>query len=584
MFKIKIIKQLVSCLLLLLLCSATIFCRGQSYTLEYSGSAKTLQQVEKFQAVSVKVTDSLAAQRQISSLLTSFHGAGYFNASVKVLSTAEEKVAVRVNSGEQYQWAFITEGNIPQILSNKTGFSNRFYPGRPFNYHALNKFFQHIIVESENTGYPFASIGIDSVKIADNAVRGVLNYSAGPLITFDSISIKGAQKVKKSWLSTYLGLHYGKPFNQSLVDGIEGKIEKLGFLELTAPIQVTFQNSEATVILSVRSTKTNMVNGIVGFFPNARKDGSLLITGELELDLKNLFTTGKRLQVRWQKLKPLSQFLLLAYDHPNVLKTPLHLSTSYELLKEDSSFINRNGFIALQHETAAGAISFFTEMKRSRLLNTKHLDNQTDLPEVNDFDLNYYGVGYKFHKSSALSKPPIALAIEAAVGKKSIKKNSSFQAAAYDGLQQNSLQYQFKGLFQYNIPLTRSFVLHHKLSAAKMINDRLFINDLFRVGGLNSLRGFNENYFFASDYMLSNLELQFHYEPGGYAFVFYDQSWLYFDTGESYFKDYPLGLGAGLNFTTASGLISLAYALGNSKEQPLNFRISKFHFGYIANF
>lgn len=104
------------------------------------------------------------------------------------------------------------------------------------------------------------------------------------------------------------------------------------------------------------------------------------------------------------------------------------------------------------------------------------------------------------------------------------------------------------------------------------------------MGGLQTLRGFNENFFFASDYGLSNLELQFHFEKDSYLFTFYDQAYLYFKTNKSTLEDYPFGVGIGINLATPGGIISLAYALGKAREQPLNVRLSKFHFGYIAKF
>src|SRR5690606_1842929 len=114
--------------------------------------------------------------------------------------------------------------------------------------------------------------------------------------------------------------------------------------------------------------------------------------------------------------------------------------------------------------------------------------------------------------------------------------------------------------------------------------EHLFYNDLWRIGGLHSLRGFNEKFFFAASYALSNLELRLLFdrqqEEHSYLFIFYDQAYM---VRESY-SDYPLGIGAGISLVTNSGIFNLAYALRNAKGQPMDLSVSKIHFGYIGRF
>ena len=107
---------------------------------------------------------------------------------------------------------------------------------------------------------------------------------------------------------------------------------------------------------------------------------------------------------------------------------------------------------------------------------------------------------------------------------------------------------------------------------------------MFRLGGLNTIRGFNENQFFASNYILSNVELRIILESRSYLFLFSDQSYLVFDNGATRISDLPIGFGLGLQLGTKSGDFRFAYALGRSKDSSVNFNQSKIHFGIINRF
>lgn len=565
---------------------AATFCQEKSYTLQFLGTDKTLDVIEEFQPLKQPVADSLEVIVLTNKLLTSLYSRGYLRAKYTGISLSHNAFRAGVSIGEQYHWAYLQKGSVPEVLLSKIGYRERFYINKPFKYGELARLFREIVKQSENTGHPFASVSLDSIAVSDDEIQAVLNYTSGPLITYDSLIIKGTDKVKSKWLMSYLELRSGEAFNQSAVNKIPTRISKLAFIELTGPVQITFQNSQASIQLSLEYVNANRIDGVVGVLPNAQNDGKLLVTGQFDLSLTNLFNSGKQLDIAWQRLKPLSQFLNISYRHPNILASPLHLNTSYELLKEDTTFINRNAFIGFDYQISNSSISFFTKLKTSRLLSTEGLEDVLSLPEVNDFNLNYYGIGYGVNNFNEQinRKSGMGAYIEAAVGTKKIRKNVSLPSEIYEGLELNTVQYQVEGLYQYYLPISKLFVFHQKITGGKIINDQLFKNDLFRLGGLRSLRGFNENFFFASDYLLSNMEVQLHFDESSSLFVFYDQSYLYFDLGKSSISDYPLGIGAGINFSTKAGVVSLVYAVGKSEDQVLSTRLSKFHFGYIAKF
>ena len=103
---------------------------------------------------------------------------------------------------------------------------------------------------------------------------------------------------------------------------------------------------------------------------------------------------------------------------------------------------------------------------------------------------------------------------------------------------------------------------------------------MYRIGGLKSLRGFNENFFYAQYFISNRLELRQYFESRSYFMVFYDN--MFYKTNS--FTDIPMGLGVGFSLATSNGLFNFAYALGSSDQQAFNFTESKVHLGFVSRF
>jgi len=101
---------------------------------------------------------------------------------------------------------------------------------------------------------------------------------------------------------------------------------------------------------------------------------------------------------------------------------------------------------------------------------------------------------------------------------------------------------------------------------------------------LNSLRGFNENTFYASNYLIGTIEIQAYFNQDSRIFAFMDYGYLQYSLSNTDFSDQPFGTGIGIAVESGSGLFSFVYAVGKSEEQPLSLRYSKIHFGYKAIF
>ena len=136
---------------------------------------------------------------------------------------------------------------------------------------------------------------MDSVSIDKGEFSGVINYEPGPLITYDTLQIRGDLKIKPQFLSAYLQVRPGTPYSQKRSNRMEGRLRGLSYLKMNSPVTTSFQNLKSTHYLDLSYQRVNQVDGIIGFLPNEKEGNKLLVTGEFNLGLHNLFQSGKSL-------------------------------------------------------------------------------------------------------------------------------------------------------------------------------------------------------------------------------------------------------------------------------------------------
>jgi outer membrane protein assembly factor BamA len=520
--------------------------------------------------------------------------AGYFQAYVQPLPTTDSLVyRVEVYPGSPFRWAYLQPGNLDPVMQAQSGYREELFLQQPFRYNDFQQLVENCLEYSESHGYPFASVRLKDVKIDKEEVSATLDYHSGPLIRFGELNVVGTERVNPEFLEAYLGIRTGTIYSEKKVRQITSRLQLLPYLSLVGPVETRFQNEVADLYLPLSYQPTNQINGILSVLPNAGPDGELLLTGELNILLRNLGRTGKTFSLNWQRLQVASQQLEIAYDHPNLLRSPFGVGFNFSLLKEDTLFLNRNVNLNVSYVSGSSQrITAFADWRSSRLTGENSFTTETVAPPLADVSIQGAGLRYEWNRVDRLLFPRrgYMLSVSGRWGRKSV----SFWTQ--EDVQNDQLTYQTEESSQWAGELSfaqyymlgGSVGLFHRLRGAGLLDQQLFLNELYRLGGLKSLRGFTDNWFFASQYALSNLELRWLLEPESavpsYLFVFYDQAWLREEYQDYRDMDIPLGVGAGITVSTQAGLFSLVYALGKSQDQVLNFNASKVHFGYINRF
>jgi len=511
---------------------------------------------------------------------------GYLLANYDLEIVDSVSTKIRFELGERFEWATLAQGNLPDQLLSKTGYKPNFFNQKIVNFRKVSRFFEKVIEHSENNGYPFASIQLRALEIMNNQVSAEVDFDPGPYIVFDSLDLVDKNKIKPGFLGAYLKIKPGSAYDQRKIDNIPDLINPLPYLSLEDLPVLYFANEECRVSLDLIDQKASAFDGIIGFLPNENETGKLLVTGQVYLKLENLFRSGKRLELNWKRVNFQSQELDLVYDHPSLFRFPIDFGFAFNLYKQDTTFLTRKlGLNMFYNNNAKGRIGVNYRREVSRLLETDTI-RISERPIYADYNLNYYGLMYRYNSLDHPIFPTIGweINIDVDIGNKSIIKNAYIDDDYYSDIPDQGLQWMTQFWINKYFSLRPRNILHAKFSGGYMGGDQLFMNDLFRLGGLNTIRGFNEMFFYASHYIIGTLEYRYLFENESQLVVFFDGSYLGFDINNESYKDYPIGVGAGISISTGAGLLNVIYAVGKSNDQPFSIRYSKIHIGYTGRF
>ncbi len=188
-----------------------------------------------------------------------------------------------------------------------------------------------------------------------------------------------------------------------------------------------------------------------------------------------------------------------------------------------------------------------------------------------------------------------SLDITASVGVKRVLRNPTIDGlqflsadgdrySLYDSIKLRQVQYRLQGNGDYYLPLASRMAFRTQLSGGHIVAENIFFNELFRIGGIRTLKGFDEQSIFASSYGILNMEIRYLLQQNSNFMLFWNGAWYQNTVRYETLSDTPYGMGAGLNFETAAGIFSLYYAVGKQFNNPIEFDKAKVHFGFVTLF
>ncbi len=205
-------------------------------------------------AISEFVPDSLSGLKVLNDFIGQLQSNGFLLASADSIAITNNIFHSQVFVGKRYQWERIgirdIEGNLQYEISNRRWAENT----------GSKTVFLKTLQQSNNHGYPFATVKLDSVTISNGVIEGLATLNSGPLIVFYTLLIQPINQSRTRYLSKYLRILPGKPYNEKAVRQIPDNINLMPFYRLTSPVGMVFHNNNARINFEVEKIRTNRLD------------------------------------------------------------------------------------------------------------------------------------------------------------------------------------------------------------------------------------------------------------------------------------------------------------------------------------
>ncbi len=543
--------------------------------------------------------------------IASLQAGGYLLAQVDSSACDQQTCQIFIQAGPQYRWANLKNGNLPPELLDAVGYADPIYQNKVFRYEQVAELQNKILDYCENHAYPFARLWLDSLQ-GDSLLSARLYLDYGPEISLDSIQIesknskKKKARISKRYLAQYLGLIEGNPYDERQIQKIKKRLKELPFLSVYRDPYIIFIGNKARPVLFLENRNASKFDVLFGLLPNTNalpQEPSFRFTGNVQIDLLNPFGTGKRLMLHWQQFEQGRSEFRLALNYPYILKTPLGLDLKFNIYRRDSTYIDVISDLGVQYLFDGN--NYIKAFWKNFITNVQQIDTSfvlqnRSLPALLDLRNDIFGLEYYFQRLDYRWNPRKGFSLKAIAGfgLKLIRENTGVTglrdpfepdfdfASLYDSLSRRSFQYSLELDYMHFLPTSpRSTLMgRYRLGWLYSSQNQLYTNELYRIGGNQIMRGFDEQSIFASWYNVLTAEWRYLIGTNSYAYVFSDLSYVERQELSLQQNDWRYGLGLGVALETPVGIFGLSYALGSTFGQPMIIRNAKIHFGYVNIF
>ncbi len=426
-------------------------------------------------------------------------------------------------------------------------------------------FLNHAIKKLETAGFSMAKVQLKNIKKHSKFVSADLSITSDKKRQLNDIVINGYDKFPEGHKNNLKRLYKKRIFNQTNLDKLYKHISQFQFVKQTKYPEILFTKDSTKVFVYVEKAKSNSFDGFIGFTNNENR--KLIFNGYLDLTLNNAMNSGEKLELYWKSNGQDQKTFRVGAEIPYVFKSPIGMKVQLNIFKQDSTFQNT--------QTAIDFGYYFNYNTRLYLgyqsAESSDIKNSNTLL-LSDFTNKFYTSNFEFiaYKEDDFLFPEKSnINIKIGTG----TRNSKFQS-----------NNQFFGSLNvsHNFYLNQKNIINIKSFNYYLQSDEYITNELYRFGGINSVRGFNENSLQGNLFSSLLTEYRLVLSPSIYLHSIMDYA--HFQDKTTNLNGNLLGLGFGFGLLTKNGLFNFVYANGSTKDQAIQLSNSVVHVSLKATF
>ena len=505
---------------------------------------------------------------ELTKKIDSIRNQGYFKLEiVEKIKIDSLKYKIKIDLNQKFENIYLLDkGSMINFKDQKIKIINdeRHYQ---IKINQLEGFLTKTSEDIANKGYPFNKVQLIDIKSYDQVnLYATVNIELNQKRKTDKIIVKGYENFPKTFTKHYLRYSTKDDFNFEEIKKKGEEIQKLGFVRQVKDPEVLFKKDSTITYFYLEKVKNNSFDGFIGFATN-EESRKLDINGYMDIRLNNSLNYGEQININYKSTNDSDRFLKTNIIAPYIFNTPFALELNLDLTKKDSAYTK---------DKQSVGISYLINNKHNVSFHISSLNSTSSLEIANelikDYKSNFKKIKYDFKKVNFNDKLiPIKFLTSVEYSSGNRKDNSGTY---------NQNIYLVRAFNNFNV--TEKSIIYINVESFLLNSNNYYLNEMLLFGGINSIRGFEENSIPTNKMFLINSEFRFKLNNDIYINSIIDSAYYENIIENNSINIY--GVGFGLNINTKSGVFRINYANGIRKGQDIDLKLSKIHLSFSNTF
>ncbi|MFC4748884.1 ShlB/FhaC/HecB family hemolysin secretion/activation protein [Flavobacterium branchiicola] len=433
-------------------------------------------------------------------------------------------------------------------------------------YNEVENYLNQKILEAEKSGFALSKIKLENIQKKKSTIYADLSFKTEKKRSINSIVLNYANQNEKNFfpdshLKQLRKKYLNKTFNQETTKELYKDLNNYEFVNQVKYPEILFTNDSTKIYTYIEKRKANTFDGYIGFSNDESK--KIHLNGYLDISLINTLHAGEQFSLYWKSDGNKQTTFNTKLEIPYIFKTALGIKAQLNIFKQDSTFQNTKTAIDLGYYLNYNSKIYlgYQSTESSDIQNT----NSTT---ISDFKNSYITstLEYKKNNHSNYLFPRKSFAnLLFGYGKRTTNNTPETT--------ETIKQFYTNLNLSYNFELNKKNFLYINSQNLYLKSDNYITNELFRFGGLNSIRGFSENSLQGNIANLFITEYRYLLSPNLYIHTILDYGIYQDQTSIKNSKKFNtlISAGVGLGLLTKNGLLKIIVANGSTNEAEIKF-------------
>lgn len=481
--------------------------------------------------------DYAIVQQNIPKINNLYRSKGFLYVDIKpveVIPVSADKVKV-IFTIEESMLNTIHEVHFSGNYAIKDQIFHDLISQREFNIGDIAKLKQLIIDQYSQRGYFFAEISIASLTETEEGAIIEIIIDENKPFSHKFYKFKGNKVSKEYSLIKLMRLNSNAVITPKLLRQTENKLLTKSYISECSINPLDYE----TLLIDITESKMTNISGIIGY--NSKND-DYPFTGFLDLAFNNLFGSDRVLKFKWNKLQQDRSTLALAFHETG--HKDYYFSSDIDVLRTEYDTIatlSELG-VALNYDFPTQEVGIYGRYS--------HYDIIASSSEEESEKIKSIGFFWQQNSFDQRTNPRHG---------HQIRYSLDYNISSLDDDKYNINRGYFAKVFS----LSDKIVLYDKVNANYSTKKNLSPYNSFKLGGFNTLRGFQEEQFSGYLTAWNNLELRYIFGVNNNIFIFTDAGYVEsMLSGVTTKQGHLYSTGLGLRIATKVGNLTFEYGVG----------------------